>query len=357
MSLHSAPVSSYNEWDPLEEVIVGVIDHACIPQWHISLEATMPEKSEAVFQKGAGHSFPQQLINLAKNELDQFVKMLVDRGIKVVRPDPIDHCRSFHTPNWKSPGGLYGAMPRDILMVIGDTIIEAPMSWRSRYFEFEAYRPILKDYFRRGARWLCGPKPQLLDVSYNQNYDETDPSTSGKYVASEFEPVFDAADFIRCGKDIFVQKSHVTNEMGIEWVRRHIGKDYKVHIIEVSDSAPMHIDASFMPLAPGKLLLNSERVKKIPEMFKNWEIRYAPESTIPLNHPMYMSSSWVSMNIIMLDEKTIVVESQETPTIQLFEDWGFDVIPLPFRHVMSFGGAFHCVTCDIRRKGTLQSYF
>ena len=35
------------------------------------------------------------------------------------------------------------------------------------------------------------------------------------------KPVFDAADFFRCGRDIFVTRSNVTNLMGIEWLRRH----------------------------------------------------------------------------------------------------------------------------------------
>ena len=49
--------------------------------------------------------------------------------------------------------GLYGAMPRDILIVVGNEIIEAPMAWRARFFEYRAYRTIIKDYFRRGAKW------------------------------------------------------------------------------------------------------------------------------------------------------------------------------------------------------------
>jgi amino acid adenylation domain-containing protein len=31
---HSSPVCSYNEWDPLEEVIVGIVDGAMVPSWH-----------------------------------------------------------------------------------------------------------------------------------------------------------------------------------------------------------------------------------------------------------------------------------------------------------------------------------
>jgi glycine amidinotransferase len=31
-------------------------------------------------------------------------------------------------------------------------------------------------------------------------------------------------------------------------------------------------------------------------------------------------------------------------------------VPVDFRHVYSFGGSFHCVTLDVRRRGSLQRY-
>ena len=34
-------------------------------------------------------------------------------------------------------------------------------------------------------------------------------AAKGKFVTTEFEPCFDAADFIRAGRDIFVQRSQV----------------------------------------------------------------------------------------------------------------------------------------------------
>ena len=64
--------------------------------------------------------------------------------------------------------GLYGAMPRDILIVVGNEIIEAPMAWRARFFEYRAYRAIIKDYFRRGAKWTTAPKPTMADELYDQ---------------------------------------------------------------------------------------------------------------------------------------------------------------------------------------------
>ena len=52
-------------------------------------------------------------------------------------------------------------------------------------------------------------------------------------MTTEYEPCFDAADFIRAGKDVFAQRSQVTNYMGLEWMRRHLAQkgikeEYKI---------------------------------------------------------------------------------------------------------------------------------
>lgn len=355
-ALVDSPVRSYNEWDPLEEVVVGIMDGATVPQWDLAVESTMPGRSEELFRRCGGGQFPEEHVRLAGEELDHFAAVLTGLGVRVVRPAPVSHRRPFATPNWQSPGGLYSAMPRDLLLVVGDLIIEAPMAWRARYFEIDAYRPILTDYFQRGARWIAAPKPQLLDQWYDPGYDRSNPQESGRYVTLDYEPTFDAADFIRCGRDIFVQRSHVTNRLGIQWVARHLGDDYRVREITVADPAPMHIDASFMPLAPGKLLLNPRRMIAPPVIFNSWEVRWAPEPALPKDHVLYMSSAWVSMNVLMLDEKRVVVEASETPLIDLLENWGLEIVPVPFRNVMRFGGCFHCVTADVCRRGDLQSY-
>jgi glycine amidinotransferase len=352
-----SPVRSYNEWDPLEEVIVGVIDGAAVPAWDVALRATMPARNADFFLRNAGDAFPAEHVDAAREELEAFAAALRALGVTVVRPDPVDHTRPFATPDWSSPGGLYNAMPRDLLLVIGETVIEAPMAWRSRYFEVNSYRRLLTDYFRRGAGWIASPRPRLLDDTYDPEFDDHAPYRSGRYLVRELEPTFDAADFIRCGTDIFAQRSHVTNQLGIDWVSRLIGDEYTVHVLDVHDPSPMHIDASFMPLAPGKLLLNPHRVKELPAPFDAWDVRFAPEPALPASHLLYMSSAWVSMNVFMADHRRVFVEAGETPLIELFEDWGLEPIPIPFRNVMRFGGCFHCVTADIRRSGTLESYF
>ncbi len=350
-------VNCYNEWDPLEEVIVGVIDGACVPSWHVSLQATMPSNQESFYREMGGKPFPKEQVELARKDLETFVHILEAEGVTVRRPDIMDHTVPFATQEWQSSGGLYAAMPRDTILIIGDEIIEAPMAWRSRYFESFAYRRLIKEYFHKGAKWTMAPKPQLSEELYDYHYHEPATGEEVSYVITEFEPTFDAADFIRCGRDIIVQKSHVTNEFGINWLQRHLGDTYRIHILEVNDQHPMHIDASFMPLAPGKLLLNAQRVVKIPDMFKSWDILYAPTPCLSPDHTLYMTSRWINMNILMLDHKRVIVEKGEETIIQALKNFGMQPIPCPFTHFNTFGGSFHCATLDVRRKGVLESYF
>jgi glycine amidinotransferase len=68
-------------------------------------------------------------------------------------------------------------------------------------------------------------------------------------------------------------------------------------------------------------------------------------------------SNWISMNILMLDEYTVVLEQAETPMMDLMRSLGCEVIPCPFDRVYGFGGGFHCCTADVRRRGALVSYF
>ncbi len=351
-------VSAWTEWDPLEEVIVGIVEGSAVPQWDVALEATIGPEQKAFFDRYAGQPFPQEMVDAAKRELDGFVALLEREGITVRRPERVDFSRPFATPAWSSPGGLYAAMPRDLLLVIGDELIEVPMAWRSRYFEIEAYRPLLTEYFRAGARWTAAPSPLLTDAAFHAQVPEPTDGRPFASVVTEHEPVFDAADFIRCGRDIFGQLSHVTNRLGFEWLRRHLEtQGLRVHEVDLYDEHPMHIDASLTPLAPGKLLINPERVPEVPEMFKDWDVRPAPPPALCDRGSFKFCSRWVSINLVSLDAERVVVEENETPLIEMLEDWGFEVLTLPFLNFNDFGGSFHCATLDVRRSGELESYF
>ncbi len=351
-------VNSWNEWDPLEEIIVGVLDGAVALPWDAALEAVTAtehlERSRTYHLTHGGQRIEAIYCAAAQRELDQFVSILEGAGVTVRRPQPMAHDRPIVTPHWTVPGGNCQADPRDVLIVLGNEILEAPMAWRSRYFEVFAYRKLLKDYFRQGARWTAAPKPEMSGPAYRSQRG------ADASVLTEFEPMFDAADMARCGRDIFIQRSHVTNDFGIDWLRRQYGDTFAFHRVEFDDYRAIHIDATFVPLCPGKILVNPDRpLREVPDVLRkgDWELRPAPRSTMAEDHPWYHSFRWLSMNMLNLDERRVVVEAEEGPTMDMLSAWGFEPVPCPFRNNYKFGGSFHCATVDIRRRGVLQSYF
>ena len=70
-----------------------------------------------------------------------------------------------------------------------------------------------------------------------------------------------------------------------------------------------------------------------------------------------IGSKWIDMNMFSINPNLVVVDQHQSALIKLLEKHGIDVLPLRLRHSKMLGGGFHCTTLDIRRKGTLQSYF
>jgi hypothetical protein len=122
-------VWSCNEWDPLEEVIVGNPLGARFPYADPSTQlAEFPDRALKDIPQGA---FPQQIIEETEEDLDAFVSVLEGLGITVKRPETWPHEKRFSTVHWESEG-YYNYCPRDIMLVIGDQIIETPNVIRSQ---------------------------------------------------------------------------------------------------------------------------------------------------------------------------------------------------------------------------------
>ena len=273
MDQHSTPtpvVNAFNEWDPLEEIVVGRVDESTlVPPWDVIMPAVVHDKTQwDFFKRHGGTPWPVEMLKKAERDLDAFIDVLQQAGVTVRQPEPYAYERPLATPDWEVASSCYALMPRDVLFVIGDQIIEAPMGWRSRSTERLAYRELCKEYFRGGARWVAAPPPRLSDESFTPGFVAPEEDEPQRFLPTEYEPMFDAADAIKCGRDVFIARSSCCNRFGIEWLQRHLGDEYTVHEIEVHDTHPMHIDATFQPLAPGKLLINPERVVKVPDMFE-----------------------------------------------------------------------------------------
>ncbi|MBW2341725.1 MAG: serine/threonine protein kinase [Deltaproteobacteria bacterium] len=362
-------VNSWNEWDPLKHIIVGRADGTMVQAPELAVQRDWPEQG---FPLGTYGPYPKEMEEKANEQLDNFAKILESRGIRVDRPTPLDFSQTVQTPDWVQ-NSMFGCMPpRDLLLTVGNEILEATMSFRSRWFEYLCYRPLLEQYFKEDPnfRMEAAPKPRLTERSYKKDFWKEWNSLSKEkqykyaeksdWIPTEQEPLFDAADVVRFGKDLFVQKSMVTNDAGIDWLRRHY-PDHRIHRVRYRDLTPWHMDTTLVPLRPGLVIFNPVRTpleKAQRELFEknDWEIIEGPKTVLDKKRPMTFCSIWLNLNILVLDPKTVCVEASETPVIELLNKHGLEVIPVPFYEVSPFGGGLHCGSADVYREGTCEDY-
>ena len=273
-------VCSWNEWDPLREVIVGTARGAADIGYEPALSPYFAGNVGGRAFRGA--PVHERVIAEAEAQLDEFAALLASRGITVRRPDPVDQAAAVKTPDWEIAHGRASACPRDVLLVIGDEIIEAPMAQRARFFEYRAYRSLMAEYFRRGARWTAVPKPLMADELYDENAADANFDYAKAPLLTEIEPAFDAASFVRFGRDIFWQPDLVSNQFGADWLQRHLGPEFRVHKIQFRESHPAHIGTTLVPVRPGIVLVNPARpcIDGGLELFEKngWRVVEAPVS-------------------------------------------------------------------------------
>jgi N-dimethylarginine dimethylaminohydrolase len=186
---------------------------------------------------------------------------------------------------------------------------------------------------------------------------------------------------VRCGKDIYVDRdthSHVWNFVIptiVEW-----SKKYRVHVISTGG----HSDGVFCPVAPG-IIVASHWLKIYDKTFPDWEIyQLGPEKNpgvpfqkwwidnkeISINskfskHIEQYALDWIgnyqetqfSVNMLVLDEKTVLAVNDNSPLCAFLSSKGIEVIVADFRCKNFWDGGMHCLTCDIVRDGPNQDYF
>ena len=109
-------VSSWNEWDPLKHIIVGVADGCFIPPSEPASECKIPIDSD---MKGQWGPRPQETIDKANIQLDNFADIMRKRGIRVDRPTPLDFSQPVNTPDFEQLS-MFGCMPpRDVIVTVG----------------------------------------------------------------------------------------------------------------------------------------------------------------------------------------------------------------------------------------------
>jgi len=334
-----------NEWGKLKQIIVGRPEFAQIPTVRDKSLHTIDyaNYTDEQFLRIPYGRYPNWMIEETIEDLNELSKTLEDLGVQVFRPSLVDWSEKYSTDNWEVDG-YYGYCPRDSMLVIEDKVIATPMALRQRQNEVRAF----KHLFDKSC-WVDFPKPKLLDSIYDRGL------LPGPTLRND-EPVFDAANLLKCNNDIIYLVSNTGNLAGAEylqkWLDENMKEKYKVHPIQ-DVYAFIHIDTTFVLIREGLVLLNPKRVNdtNMPEVFRKWDKIYSPEMIeTPFLAHWAEASLWLGMNTLSYDENTMIVEERQIPLIKELKKWGVDSIPVKMRHARTFSGGPHCVTLDTIRE-------
>ena len=363
-------VNSHNEWDKLEEVIVGNGFPTTLPTLDYSFKLFFHENirdDNAAYQYG-DEFISKRHVEEHKEDIEIFVSLLKDLNVIVRRPKLPKRLESIKTPWFES--NLHPALNvRDMAMVVGNTIIETPPTCRYRYFENDFLKHLFLEYFKNGCKWVQAPKSLMLDRSFDLSWiNETTGEReqyekiqeSSHYMEHGLEIMFDAANCMRLGKHILMNVGNKNQELGAKWLQDTVGDSYKVITTTIADS---HIDSSFLPLKPGVAIITKEYIrKKLPKELQAWDLIYIPmrkRSSEELEKQgLKLASPRIELNILSISPELILCHPQyEQELNKVLKKYKIEAIGTPFRHCEIFGGAHHCTTLDVRRKSKLENYF
>jgi len=302
-------INSSNEWAKLKSVVVGSATNANWP----SEDPVFAEESKKTTWTDTPVPYgavPQWIIDEANEDLAILADTLTKLRIQVHRPKDMDFIRL---------GGMYNYCPRDRLIIAGSTVIVPNMMYPCRNMEEVALSEVLD----AAEHVIYMPKDQGM--------------------------VMDAANVSRLGNRWLFLESPSGNRKAYDWLSEQLPA---IQIDLVNFYAGVHIDSTISPLREGLVAINASRVNKsnCPRVFDGWQKIWVNDVVAQDFYQYPYASKWVGMNMLSVDEKTVIIDSAQTQLIKDLERYDITAIPLTLRHSRTLGGSFHCVTLDLVRE-------
>ena len=301
-------VSTTNEYGELRSVLVGSVDNFCWPVNDIEFNKSVERSTYKT--KFKNQPLSDQVLDEAKVDLNTLVNVLEGRGIEVLRPDT-------NISTW-----AYSA--RDILLTIGNKVIECPTPFASRSKELDLY-PKLKQL---DCQIIRAPRPKSIA-----------------------DPMFDAANILKVQDKLVYSLSHSANEAGASWLQEQVGTQFEVIKWQAVKHQITHIDSTLLSCGKNTIIANASRlsVDTLPIFMKDYKTIWV-DDCVPRKFDHFpFASKWIGMNMLSIDPETIIVDEIQIDLIEQLKQEKFNVIALPMRQSRTLGGGFHCVTCDLER--------
>ena len=302
-------ISTTNEYGPLKSVIVGSVENFSWPADDVEFKEGI---ERSTYHETLKDRLPESaVLSEARDDLEALSSMLQDKGVEVHRP-------TITGPHWS-----YSA--RDVLLTVGNKVIQCPTPFTSRANEIEMY-PFLH---RADAEIIKAPRP-----------------------ATATDPIFDAANVLKLDDKLLYSLSHSANEAGADWLQQQVGNQFEVIKWRVVDYDITHIDSTLLSLCKDTVMVNASRVKEhqLPGFMKDYKKIWVQDVEPRDFHQFPYASKWIGMNVLSIDPDTVIVDDVQVPLVENLRGHGFKIITTSMRQSRTLGGGFHCVTNDLQRE-------
>ena len=302
-------ISSYNEWDRLRQIVVGVATDA---NWPVNDPVFSKESEKTTWKETPvpRGPVPQRIIDEANEDLDSLATTLQGMGVEVLRPTEL---------NFQAHDGMYNYCPRDRLLVYGSTIVNPAMMYPCRDMEQQCYHDIVD----KAANYLFMPRHEGMTL--------------------------DAANVCRLGDKMLYLESASGNRAAYNWLCAQF-PDVTIELCNFY--VGVHIDSTIVPLREGLVLLNGSRVgfDTVPKVFDGWHKIWVHDVVAQDFYQYPYASKWIAMNMLVVDPHTVICDADQPELIKTLQSYQFEVVPMKLRHSRTLGGGFHCVTLDLNRE-------
>jgi N-dimethylarginine dimethylaminohydrolase len=381
-------MASYSEYGQLRKVLLGTIEDYEPSCWAWKAQTNVNAENFAKAVAICAAAIPSQIMDEVSEDLLNYEVALKSLGVDVIRPPRTSNMPIYETDDFYSFGRDFYNL-RDLHIVFGEQIVSSAPSQPNRILEISELRNfVAKVASEVGLDFIACPTPRLMtDPVYpniRNSYGNLESSEGALatnlgsitqeiwHRLTENEILFDAANIVRYNGQALYLVSSTGNMKAFDWLKLNIS-DFSFHKTDVYRSS--HIDSTILPLNEETFLVNSVRVNtsNIPQSIRDKRILYfndvarIPDTEIEF-HQQYratagaqletlgfqsnlldMSSPWAGMNVLSINSKTVMVESNQTQLIQFLESAGFEVVPIRMRHAYTMLGGLHCTTLDLVR--------
>lgn len=350
---------TYTEYDPLESVIVG--------------DTYSPGDVDHLLSNNTAQF--NRILEETKQDLDHLADFLEQGNVEVLRPtlhryDPVK------MPEFDIQFPIAPVVPRDALMVIGNTIIQTYTSYTDRYFDAVSYYPIFESMFRQGYRWVSQPPPMLTNLNTEHDWFVSDRTYKDKL---SDRVLWHTATMYRVGDAVIVNHEGPGSHTGLEWCRRELPEYRFIDNTGTRFNGFGHIDHGFVMIDDETVI--HAGIDWVPECLRNKQLidvsdclpalkldRYAQDYAQARNK---MDVDWLDkylenwrgysqevcfdLNVLVIDRHNIVFARHLPDLFAKLKTLQIECHVIPQRHYLFWEGGIHCSTLDVKRKGSKRT--